>query len=125
MKTFGILALGGAMGIQFEDLNYTNLREAYLQVFSLIHPLPMPEPGPEDLLFWLLVRPPSTIHFWLDRPLFRRFQKFMETKISIPISLATITFHISNGAMLMAMDQLHFLNQLDVDQKQDSGTHHE
>ena len=37
MKTFGIFALGGAMGIQFEDLNYSNLREAYLQVLSLIH----------------------------------------------------------------------------------------
>ena len=48
MKTFGILALGGAMGIQFEDLNYTNLREAYLQVLSLIHPVPTPGPGPED-----------------------------------------------------------------------------
>ena len=48
----------------------------------------------------------------------------METKISTPISLATITFHTSNGAMQMVMDQLHFLNQLDVDLKQDSGTHH-
>ena len=34
MKTFGILAIGGAMGLQFEDLNYSNLREAYLKVRS-------------------------------------------------------------------------------------------
>ena len=32
MKTFGILALGGAMGVQFEDLTYNNLREAYMEV---------------------------------------------------------------------------------------------
>ena len=32
MKTFGILALGGAMGVQFEDLTYKNLREAYMEV---------------------------------------------------------------------------------------------
>ena len=32
MKTFGILALGGAMGVQFEDLSYNNLREAFMEV---------------------------------------------------------------------------------------------
>lgn len=32
MKSFGILALGGAMGVQFEDLTYNNLREAYMEV---------------------------------------------------------------------------------------------
>ena len=32
MKTFGILALGGAMGVQFEDLNYNNLRAAFMEV---------------------------------------------------------------------------------------------
>ena len=32
MKTFGILALGGAMGVQFEDLTYNNLREAFMEV---------------------------------------------------------------------------------------------
>jgi len=29
MKTFGLLALGGAMGLKFEDLSYTNLRDAF------------------------------------------------------------------------------------------------
>jgi len=29
MKTFGLLALGGAMGLKFEDLSYNNLRDAY------------------------------------------------------------------------------------------------
>ena len=32
MKTFGLLALGGAMGLKFEDLSYSNLREAYSKV---------------------------------------------------------------------------------------------
>ena len=39
MKTFGILALGGAMGVQFEDLSYNNLREAFMGVS-------------QKLLFW-------------------------------------------------------------------------
>jgi len=46
----------------------------------------------------------------------------METKISILLSSVTTTFHISNGAMPMEMDQLPFLNPPDVDQNQDSGT---
>jgi len=29
MKTFGLLALGGAMGLKFEDLSYNNLRDAF------------------------------------------------------------------------------------------------
>ena len=32
MKTFGLLALGGAMGLQFEDLSYDNLRGAFSKV---------------------------------------------------------------------------------------------
>ena len=34
MKTFGLLALGGAMGLQFEDLTYDNLRGAFSKVKS-------------------------------------------------------------------------------------------
>ena len=32
MKTFGLLALGGAMGLKFEDLSYNNLRDAFSKV---------------------------------------------------------------------------------------------
>ena len=32
MKTFGLLALGGAMGLKFEDLSYNNLRDAFTKV---------------------------------------------------------------------------------------------
>jgi len=37
MKTFGILALGGAMGVQFEDLTYKNLREAYMEAVPKVY----------------------------------------------------------------------------------------
>ena len=47
----------------------------------------------------------------------------MATKIWIPQSLETTTFHISNGVMQMEMGLLLFLNQLDADQNQDSGIH--
>jgi len=46
----------------------------------------------------------------------------MATEILIPRLSVTTTFHISNGAMPMEMDQLPFLNPPDVDQNQDSGT---
>ena len=46
----------------------------------------------------------------------------MATETSTPRLSVTITFHTSNGAMLMEMELLHFLNLLDVDQNQDSGT---
>ena len=112
MKTFGILALGGAMGIQFEDLSYNNLREAFMEV-SL-----------QSLLTYFVTRKNKSIFepFLIDW--FRLYQKFMVTKISIPQSSVTTTFHISNGATQMEMEPLLFLNQLDVDQNQDSGTHH-
>ena len=32
MKTVGLLALGGAMGLKFEDLSYNNLRDAFSKV---------------------------------------------------------------------------------------------
>ena len=32
MKTFGLLALGGAMGLKFEDLSYDNLRASFSKV---------------------------------------------------------------------------------------------
>ena len=32
MKTVGLLALGGAMGLKFEDLSYNNLRDAFTKV---------------------------------------------------------------------------------------------
>ena len=32
MKTFGLLALSGAMGLKFEDLSYNNLRDAFTKV---------------------------------------------------------------------------------------------
>ena len=32
MKTFGLLALGGAMSLKFEDLTYNNLRDAFTKV---------------------------------------------------------------------------------------------
>ena len=53
---------------------------------------------------------------------YRPFPVSMETETSILLSLVTTTFHTSNGAMQTEMDLLHFLNQLDVVQNQDSGT---
>ena len=47
----------------------------------------------------------------------------MATKISIPESLATTTYHSSNGATQTAMGLSLFMNQLNVAQKQDFGTH--
>ena len=32
MKTVGLLALGGAMGLKFEDLSYDNLRASFSKV---------------------------------------------------------------------------------------------
>ena len=32
MKLFGLLALGGGMGLKFEDLNYNAMREAFSNV---------------------------------------------------------------------------------------------
>ena len=97
MKTFGLLALGGAMGLKFEDLSYNNLRDAF-----------------------------SKVRQFLSLDLFtselRRFPVFMATETSILLSLVTTIFHISNGAMPMEMDQLPFLNPPDVDQNQDFGT---
>ena len=97
MKTFGLLALGGAMGLKFEDLSYNNLRDAFSKVRQFL---------------------------WLDpfTSKFRQFPVFMATEILIPRLSVTTTFHISNGAMPMEMDQLPFLNPPDVDQNQDSGT---
>ena len=46
----------------------------------------------------------------------------MATETSTPRLSVTTIFHISNGVMQMEMDQLLFLNPLDVDQNQDSGT---
>ena len=103
MKTFGILALGGAMGVQFEDLSYNNLRAAFMEVSLKISYLKKSE--------IILIK------------IFRLFQKFMATKISILESLATTIYHSSNGATQMEMGLSLFMNQLNVDQKQDSGTH--
>ena len=99
MKTFGILALGGAMGLKFEDLSYDNLRASFSKVrYNFIDSRTK------------------------NSTIFRPFQRFMETKTSILPSLVMTTFHTSNGAMLTEMELLHFLNLLDVDQNQDSGT---
>ena len=46
----------------------------------------------------------------------------MATETSTQRLSVMTTFHISNGAMPMEMDQLLFLNPLDVDRNQDSGT---
>jgi len=37
MKLFGVLALGGAMGIQFEDLSYDNLRGAFTKAVPKVY----------------------------------------------------------------------------------------
>ena len=97
MKTFGLLALGGAMGLKFEDLSYTNLRDAFSKVRQFLC---------LDLFTSKL----------------RRFPVFMATETLILLSLVTTISHTSNGAMPMEMDQLPFLNPPDVDQNQDSGT---
>ena len=97
MKTFGLLALGGAMGLKFEDLSYNNLRDAFSKVRTLF----LLQPFTSKL---------------------RLFPVFMATETLILPSLVTTTFHISNGVTQMEMDQLPFLNPLDVDQNQDSGT---
>ena len=104
MKTFGLLALGGAMGLQFEDLSYDNLRGAFSKVNQF-----------ENFYKFFLI---SKIK-WN----FRLFQRSMAIETSILPSLAMTTFHTSNGATQTVMDLSHFLNPLDVDQNQDSGTH--
>ena len=35
MKTVGLLALGGAMGLKFEDLSYDNLRASFSKVNTI------------------------------------------------------------------------------------------
>ena len=108
MKLFGtLLALGGAMSLQVEDLTYDKMRGAFSKV------------GKFQKKFQKKF---SKRIFKNFKNIFRPSIRFMEAKISIQLSLVTTIFHISIGAIQMAMELSHFLNLPVAAQKLDSGT---